>query len=236
MTDGGTEALVDLQAVDTDRDRLRHRLDSLAEIAAVDQAESDLHGWQREDARHRVRLTELEESIGAAEAASHEIDEHRTRLEAQLKTVIAPREAEALQREIAGLVERRNELDEAELTALDELATVEQRLSALGSDEAGIIAAVEEARRRLAAARAELLADLAVLDERADGLRAMIDSSWLTRYDHLRVQLGTAVARLVGGDCVGCPSTLSPGEVEIIKNAPPGVPTDCPQCGRLVIH
>lgn len=231
-----TEALVDLQAVDTDRDRLRHRLDSLPEIAAVDRAEADHHEWQLDDAAGRARRIELEETVATVEAENHEIDDHRTRLEAQMKTIIAPREAEALQREIATLMQRRSELDDVELAALEELASVEDRLADLADREAPIIAALDEARTRLAAARAELLAELAVLDERADGLRAMIEPTWLTRYDHLRAQLGTAVATLVGNDCVGCPSTLSPGEVDIIKRSPPGVPADCPQCGRLVIH
>ena len=231
-----TEALVDLQAVDTDRDRLRHRLDSLPEIAAVDRAEADHHEWQRNDAVERARRIELEETVATVEAENHEIDQHRMRLESQMKTVIAPREAEALQREIATLSERRNELDDVELAALEELATVEDRLVALADGEGPIIAALDGARTRLAAARTELLADLALLDERADGLRAMIEPTWLTRYDHLRAQLGTAVATLVGNDCVGCPSTLSPGEVDIIRNSPPGIPADCPQCGRLVIH
>lgn len=231
-----TEALVDLQAVDIDRDRLRHRLESLVEIAAVDSAEGELRDWQRADESERARRAELEETVATAEGESHEIDVHRSRLETQLKTVIAPREAEALQREIATLTERRNELDDVELTALEELGAIEERLDALSRRHGGLVETRDTAIARLAEARSGLEAELVELDDRAAGLRAVIDADWLTRYDHLRAQLGTAVATLVGSDCVGCPSTLSPGEVDIIKNSPPGVPADCPQCGRLVIH
>jgi predicted nucleic acid-binding Zn-ribbon protein len=67
-------------------------------------------------------------------------------------------------------------------------------------------------------------------------LRTVLPDPILQRYDRLRIQLGTAVAQLVGSDCVGCPSNLSPGEVEVIKAAPADEPVDCPQCGRLVVR
>jgi uncharacterized protein len=58
----------------------------------------------------------------------------------------------------------------------------------------------------------------------------------LARYDRLRGQLGVAVARLVGHRCDGCHLDLSPGEVDIVKDAPADELAECPQCNRLLVR
>ena len=75
--------------------------------------------------------------ISRSESDSHEIDVDRARLEKQLKTVFSPREAEALMHEIALLTERRGALDDAELSALEEQADIDDDLTAHAAAEDG---------------------------------------------------------------------------------------------------
>jgi predicted nucleic acid-binding Zn-ribbon protein len=233
-----THPLLDLQAADTLTDQLRHRRSHLPEQAAADAARGALTAWERDVATRRTRLAELDTEIEADEARSHAIDEHRARLSKQLKTVIAVREAEALQHEMANLGEQRSALDDAELAALEEQSRIDDELTALASQEPDLRRASAEAEAALAAATAEVDAELERLAVGRDELRAAVAPALLRQYDEVRPQFGgVAAAALVGARCEGCHLDLSAGEVDVVKAAAAGNAgvTECPNCGRLLV-
>lgn len=230
------DQLLELQATDTAADQLRHRLANLPELDAAKSARRQLVEWEATRTRLRQRLDELDRSIEEAEREAHEIDEHRTRLEGQLRTVIAPREAEALQHEIATLGERRDGIDERELVALEEQAQLDDDLVAHVALEESLRETLTLSDGRLGAAQADLEAELAALDTTRERLRSTIDAGLLERYDRLRAQLGGAVARLVGTRCDGCHLDLSPAEIDAIKAVPADELPECPQCTRMLVR
>jgi predicted nucleic acid-binding Zn-ribbon protein len=230
------ERVLELQAVDTEADQLtlqraRHPLrDALAA------ASGELAAWESRRSALRGRLDELSAAIERAEEQGAELTSHKTRLEAQLKTVIAPREAEALMHEIATIDEQRDALDLQELEALEEQSLRDDELSEHLSGEAAIRDTARRTDEELSAAVAEIDRELVVLDERRDGLRSGLGDVMLATYDRKRAALGVAAATLVGRQCQGCHLDLSAAEVDTVKDeaAATGV-TDCPQCGRLLI-
>jgi uncharacterized protein len=231
-----TDALVELQAADTATDQLNHRSANLPELAVARQARADLLAWERRCSELRERLDVLTTDIEAAEHDSEDIDRHRTRLEAQLRTVIAPREAEALQHEIATLERRRSEIDDRELAALEEQSEIDDALVDLASRESSLREQVDAADAGLAVAQADIAAELAALDQRRAQLRGDLDTGVLSRYDRLRSQLGVAVARLVGHRCEGCHLDMSPAELDAVKRVPAGELAECPQCNRMLVR
>ena len=231
-----SERILELQAVDTATTQLNHRRSHLPEIDALRAARADLESWQRRRAAAEARIAELTSEIEAAERSSHEIDDHIARLEKQLRTVISPREAEALQHEIATLRERRSALDDRELEALEEQAQVDDTRAELAESEAGVRAAVSKAEEALAVAQADIDQQLAELDTTRAELRPLFDASLLDRYDRLRAQLGVAVARLDGRRCDGCHLDLSAVELDAVRHTPEGELADCPQCSRLLVR
>lgn len=231
-----TDRLLELQEIDTATDRLEHRRSTLPERAALDEALAAQRTWAGEEARMQARLDELGAVIERAEADSAEIDAARTRLQAQLRTVIAPREAEAIQREMATLDQRRGELDDVGLEALEEQAVLDDDLVAHRAQSGSIhdaVAAAEEAHR---AAVAELDAEAAELAARRAPLHDDLDPSLQARYDRLRGHLGVAVSRLVGHRCDGCHLDLSPAEVDQLKATPADELAACPQCDRILVR
>lgn len=230
------ELLLALQAVDTQADQLAHRRehsplrDDLANATAATRA------WEQERASLRARIDELGASIERAEARGAELLEHRHRLEQQMKTVIAPREAEALMHEMATLGEQIDELDLHEMESLEEQAKLDDQLAAHLGDE-------EQHRKRqgladdaLAAEVGDIDRELSDLTDRRADLRGQLPDGLLATYDRKRAALGVAVARLVGKQCQGCHLELSAAEIDTVKDeaAATGV-TDCPDCGRLLI-
>ena len=231
-----SDLLLELQELDTGLDRIDHRRANLPERAALEAAEQDLRTWEAGLTRLQARIDELGEAIDRDEAESSEIDGARDRLQTQLRTVIAPREAEALQREMATLAQRRSELDDHGLAALEEQAAVDDALTAHRAREAELRSAVEGAGRICSVALADLDTEAAGLSARREPLRSRIDDTVLTRYDRLRAHLGVAVARLVGHRCDGCHLDLSAAEVDQIKHAPAEELVACPQCDRILVR
>lgn len=231
-----TDRLLELQDLDTAVDRLEHRRATLPERAALDAAIAAQRDWDAERRRLQARLDELGAVIDRAEAESAEIDRDLARLQTQLRTVIAPREAEALQREMATLQERRGGLDDRGLEALEEQAAVDDTLVDHLAREPEIAEMVRSAEAVCTGVLSEIDAQEAALVARRGPLCEGLDASVMTRYDRLRAHLGVAVARLVGHRCDGCHLDLSPAEVDLVKDVAPDSLAACPQCDRILVR
>ncbi len=231
-----THPLVDLQAADTLVDQLRHRRAHLPEQAELDVARGALATWQSRRQALERRIEELEGAIGQAERDAHQIDDQRARLERQLKTVIAPREAEALMHEIGTLNERRGSLDDVELEALEEQSLIDDQLSSSVPEGEALQATVDEAIQRAGEASDTIDAELQSIADRHDQLRAAIDPVLLKRYDALRTHQVVAAAQLMGHRCSGCFLDLAPSEIDEVRaGADSAGVSVCPQCNRLLI-
>ncbi len=230
------QLLLDLQSIDTSADQLTHRRDHSALRAEFTAATQRAKDWERRRTALRARVDELGAAIDAAETKGAELSAHRMRLEQQLKTVIAPREAEALMHEIATVESQRDELDTQELAALEEQASVDDQLAAHLAEQDAVTTAVRLADTAFAEEVADIEAELVALAQRRDDVRAEIDDVHLATYDRKRAAFGVAVASLVGKQCQGCHLELSAAEIDTAKDeaAETGV-ADCPDCGRLLI-
>jgi predicted nucleic acid-binding Zn-ribbon protein len=230
------QLLLALQAVDTDADQLAHRRANSEVREQFATASADAERWERRRDELQRRIAELGATIESAEQRGAELLTHRQRLDQQLKTVIAPREAEALMQEIATIESQRDELDIAELEALEEQSSCDDELAAHLAAEATVRDAAGRAGDAFTSELAEIDAELARLDARRTELRAVLAESLLATYDRKRDALGVAVAPLVGKQCQGCHLELSAAEIDTVKDeaAATGV-TDCPDCGRLLI-
>lgn len=228
--------LLALQAVDTQADQLAHRRkhsplrDDLTSAAAV------MRAWEQQRAAFRSRIDELGTTIEQAEERGAELLTHRQRLERQMKTVIAPREAEALMHELDTVGAQIDELDVHELESLEEQSAIDDQLAVHLQGEEQLRDRLAHADDALAVEVADIDRELADLAVKRGELRPQLSDALLGTYDRKRTALGVAVAPLVGKQCQGCHLELSAAEIDTVKReaADTGV-TDCPDCGRLLI-
>ncbi len=174
------ERVLDIQVLDQALDQVPHRRERLDERAAHAEA---VTAAAEAKARHEAaaariasatqRIEELE-SVGVARSTK------KTRLEQQLKRVIAPREAEALMHEIELLDHERSDADDEELELLDvvEQATADQDTAA--SDLAGASDALTERAAELAVAEAALDAERDELLAQRSAAAASVSEAALT--------------------------------------------------------
>ncbi|MFK7918890.1 MAG: zinc ribbon domain-containing protein [Ilumatobacter sp.] len=234
--DTTADRLLLLQRIDTDADQLINRRERLAEREQLAAATSELSTWESRRTTMSLRLEELSGVIEQAEADAAEIAEHKQRLEAQMKTVIAPREAEALMHEISTLDAQTDALDMKELEALEEQSDVDDTLTAHLGQQGPLSDAVSGAEAALAQACSEVDAELSQLEAARTAARGELSDSVLSRYDRVRASSGVAVAKLSGHLCEGCHLDLSAAEIDDVKDeaaTSDGV-ADCPNCGRML--
>jgi predicted nucleic acid-binding Zn-ribbon protein len=231
------ETLLELQLLDSHIDLLRNRLPKLPEVVAAAAADAEVADWERRRDALQATMAELEQKISATEHESATISTKRDRLQQQLKTVIAPREAEALMHEIALLNTQRSALDDAELEAMDALAAAEAQLAEHAEREPLVRQAAATAGEAAAIARSASEADISASTDERDALRSRFDAAMLSRYDSMRAaHNGVAVAKLNGLRCEGCHLDLSRGEVDEIKRLPADEWVECSNCGRLLVR
>jgi uncharacterized protein len=230
------QALLDLQTIDTTTDQLNRRRATSPVREAFTVATERVRTWEQRRSELTARIEELTAAIESAESRSATLLTQRQRLEQQLRTVIAPREAEALMHEIATVEAQRDELDDEELTALEEQGAVEEQLQRHLAEREAVAEAARQADAALAEETGDIDVELAALEARRSAARDAVPADLLATYDRKRAALGVAVASLVGKQCQGCHLELSAAEVDTVKQeaAATGV-TDCPDCGRLLV-
>ncbi len=230
-----TDDLLELQRLDTTADQLVHRRANLPERAAANAAARALADHRRQHTAAGEREQELALTIDALERDAEQLAAQRARLEAQLRTVTAPRAAEALLHELETIRERRDSLDDQELEALEEQSQVVDTIAALDAALPAIEAASHGADQALAVLEAEIDAELTGATADRAALAERIPPALLAQYEQLRARLGgVAVARLEGNRCGGCHLDLSTTELADVRAVGPGEFTQCPQCGRLL--
>ncbi len=226
-------ALLALQRIDTSLDAIANRRARLPESAALAAASAALHAHRAAIGAAQQRAADAQTVIDGTEHESEALTAKRTRLEAQLKTVIAPREAEALMHEIATINGHRSDLDDRELEALEQQAAAEDEASSLTASQGALVDAEAEARAALDAVIATLDAEQADLRQQREGAAASFDAGELQEYDTMRKRHdGVAISVLEGQRCTGCHLDLSRAEVDQLKALPADEVADCPQCGR----
>ena len=235
MTADG-HALLALQRLDSEIDAIAARRKRLPELAVVQAAQSDIDRLTSAAAGHSASIAAALASIEALEASGAELDRKQARLEMQLKTIIAPREAEALMHEIDALKAKHGALDDVELEAMEQQSTADDALAVLAIEQPPV-------QERLDAAKAALDAVLATMADEESAVRAqreaaagaLVDAD-RTLYAATRKQHGSVgFATLERHTCTGCHMDLSQMEFErVIAEAKTGM-GECPHCGRPLV-
>lgn len=232
------EALLELQAVDTELDQLRHRRANLEERALL--------------AARRSELQAVEQQLADAGAAAGELESRQAEIEAELAatesraaeldkrfysgSVTASRDLMAITEEIDSLKARRSHLEDRILEVMTEREPVDAVVSDLEAKRAELAAAADSIASALASSEAEVDTAIAAVEARREAARSEVPDTLAARYETLRAKLGgVGAARLVGSSCSGCHLTLPASEVERVRRAAEGTVLECDQCGRILV-
>ncbi len=227
--------LLDLQGVDTRLAQLRHRIAHLPETADVERLKAEI---ARVDAGARALETENAEVshvLAAAESRTNDIRAKTARLNAQLKTVIAPREAEALQHEISVLAAESSELDDSALVALERSEVLDAEMRKTQREREIVARALASAESVERDAAESVGAEMLRVDAQRAELARDTEPALLAAYENRRnMHGGIAVARLAKSTCGGCHIDLSTTEIEALRRSDE-TERECPNCARWLV-
>ena len=231
--------LLDLQEVDTELDRLNHRMRALPEHQQLQQLDARL--TQLRD-RLAVVETELRDLDREQRKAERDVEQVRMRAERDTQRleaghVSSPRELESLQSEIASLARRQSELEDIVLEVMERQENAEERRAALAREVAEAEAERETADNRRSEAVLQLRDELDSATRRRARIAEEIPDDLLDLYRRLREQnAGIGAAALRYGRCEGCKLELSTAELREMRTAPPDEVTRCENCRRILVR
>lgn len=235
MMEGLAEVLA-VQGLDIAIEQANHRLTHLPEIERRRECMDLVAALEREITELDGRSAEAAAALAASERGSADIEAKIRRLEAQLKTVIAPREAEALQHEIATLNAERGECDDQGLAALELAEQSDKERSRKAEDLASTRVALEAALGDLRVAQEVIQAEIGQLASRRAGKAGEAPAALLARYEARRKQSSrVAIAELVGAACGGCHLDLSQSERDQLRRLLADEIPECPHCGCMLV-
>jgi predicted nucleic acid-binding Zn-ribbon protein len=235
---GSLEALLAVQAIDTDLDRHHHRRATLperAELVAID-----------------VELATLEQRLSAARAARDSVAGEQSALETTLATVearakevkkrlyggsvSATRELQAMAAELDSLTARASELESRVLAVMGAWDPLDDDVTAIEGEKAARVAARAQAEVALEAGEADIDREIAILEAARTEAATHVPPDLAKTYEQLRRHLGgVGAARLVGARCGGCYLTLPATELDRLRHQGEGAISFCEQCGRILV-
>jgi predicted nucleic acid-binding Zn-ribbon protein len=230
------QPLLDLQKIDTALSQLVHRQANLEERKVLVAQKATLAATESENLNATNELASARAEIAALEAANKKCEAQIAKYSQQLKTVIAPREAEALQHEIETVRAERSANDDKELLLLETSERLEQHLQQLAQKIIAQALAVATATEALNEALKICDSEKKSLDEKRLAVAGAIDSKLIKLYDVKRTKRTTpAVADLHGSKCQSCHLDLSVVELSALKKLGADELAECPNCDCYLV-
>lgn len=225
--------LFNLQKIDYNQSKLRHRLleiqklltesDSIsAARGGMEKIEKDLQKWQT-----TLRDGELEmESLA-------------TRIEETDKSLMSgevtnPKELETLQASLDALKRQNEGIEENSVAAMAKVEKLETQLAEKKSKLATVEAEWKNSQKELRTEGAKLQKQYVLLKKKRESASGTIDAGLLNNYEQLRKRKGgIAVAALDGDGCGVCHMQVPSGVVSAARSVREDL-VHCPSCGRIL--
>ena len=228
--------LLAVQTTDIAISQAKHRVTHLQETIDRDAAKRALAEIETQIAQCDAEVASASAEITKVDRLSHEHDDKLVKLNKQLKTVIAPREAEALQHEIATVTAERSALDDRELELMGVVEAAELKKSELAPLHVSAKSVLASATMALSSAKQKIDAEIAALLEQRSAQSLVVPASLLSTYEAKRKHRPDgAVCKLTGPTCGSCHLDISQGEINAMRAMPESDFPECPHCGSFIV-
>ena len=228
--------LLAVQTTDIAISQAKHRITHLQETIDRDAAKKALAEIEAQIASCDAEIVAANSEITKVDRLSHEHDDKLVKLNKQLKTVIAPREAEALQHEIATVTTERSALDDRELELMGVVEENENKKNELVPVHTSAKSTLAAATMALSSAKQKIDAEIAALTEQRSAQSLVVPTSLMSTYEAKRKHRPDgAVCRLTGPTCGSCHLDISQGEINSMRAMSESELPECPHCGSFIV-
>jgi predicted nucleic acid-binding Zn-ribbon protein len=231
--------LLDLQALDSALDRLAHKRKTLPQIVEIAKLDGLLDMLRGDVVLAETAVGDLQHDLDKAEADIEQVRARKERDEKHLNSgaVTQPKQLEELQHEVATLVKRQSDLEDAELEVMERMEEAQARL-----DELVASRTEHETTRGLMvdereAAFLEIDAEIESTTKERAAVAAEITADLLALYEKIRAsEGGIGAAAIARGRCEGCHLDLMNNEKAEFRAAPTDEVLRHDSCRRIVVR
>ena len=231
--------LLDLQALDSQVDQLRHQRTHPAEAAEIKDLlgkRADVDGRLRDQ---RIVVDDLAVAQAKADADVEQVKARRTRDRERMDSgaIADPKALERMQHELESLERRISTLEDEELEVMEQLEEAQSALAELTSAIEDIDARLGELTSARDEKGAEIDAEIASVAGGRAAIVADIPADLLALYDKLRASKGgVAVGELRARQCGGCQLALDPSELAEVRATPAETVVRHEECQRILVR
>lgn len=231
--------LLDVQELDSAQDQLRHRLESLPQIAELKELTARRAEVDDRARDARIRVDDLTKAQKRADADVEQVKARRKRDQDRMEQGLVgnPKDLERMQSELVSLERRIADLEDQELEVMEELETAQRELDELTTTSAELderIAAASGARDQASAEIEKQLGEKAA--ERRQTVSGLPEDL-LALYTRLREQKGgVGAAALRARRCTGCSLQLNASDLGVMAKAPSDEVLRCEECNRILVR
>ncbi len=217
---------------------LRHKAANLPELAEL--ASTTIKANNARDLRiaAETELSDVKRELARAEGDVEQIVSRIVRDEARLNGGSAsPKELEQLQHEVGTLSARRAELEEIELEIMMRVEAINERITALKSEEAELAAVIADLEIRKENALTIIHSDIDLITKDRTETVQGIEKALVDLYEKIRETTGGAgAAALSAGSCSGCNLSINAVELKRVSELTDDEVVRCEECRCILVR
>jgi len=227
--------LLDVAELDQRSARAEHARKNPPQAARVNELSVLRQAQLRELTLLAGTRDDIQTELGRLEGDVVLVEQRSARDSQRLATATNPKDAVALEQEIASLARRRSSLEDAQL---DVMGRLEEAEAAVSAQQALIDVTTAEGAELSSQAKAQIATATTELEHLArdrSALTAPLPEALVAEYNR-RAARATGAALLRRGTCEGCRMVLSGIDVNNIRQAAPDEVVSCPECGCILVR
>lgn len=230
-------SILDIARFDQQTISLRHKASTLPELSEL--ASNTVKANNSRDLRiaAQTELSDVKRELLRAEADVEQIVSRITRDETRLISGSAsPKELEQLQHEVGTLGVRKAELEEVELEIMMRVEGLNERITALKTEESEYAAVIADLEIRKENAKASINNNLEALAQDRTQTVGSTEKALIDLYEKIREGSGIGAAALVAGACTGCNLSINAVELKRISDLAEDEVIRCEECRCILVR
>lgn len=183
----------------------------------------------------RNAVSELELELKRAENDLELVEKRIQKDKERLATTSSPKDAQGIEHELESLAKRKDELEDLELSILEQLEKVRADLEKASEQKATAEARLGELRDSMSLETAELDKKRTELSSRRSLIIQTLDPELAVAYQR-KAGRGLAVGKLSGRECGACRLSITATNLEEIIALPADEIAECPSCQAYLVR
>jgi uncharacterized protein len=185
------------------------------------------------DARNKVGDLELE--LKRSENDLELVEARIAKDNDRLVNTSSPKDAQGIEHELTSLAKRKSELEDLELSVLEELEKVRLELDAVSNSKQVAESDLSKLREELSSSVIALDSERERLSASRQKLVATLDPELAFRYQK-KADRGSSVGRLIGRECGACRLSITATNLDEILALPADEIAECPNCQAFLVR